>query len=120
MTFAAVTGEDRYREAAERALAGTVSIGTQVPRFAGRALAVAELSLSGPAEIAIVGESPELRRAAVAGAPWGTPIVSGEPNTDIPLMWGRTLVEGRPAAYVCRNFACDLPVSDPAGLRIGT
>jgi hypothetical protein len=117
VTFAAVTGEDRYREAAERALAGTVSIGSQVPRFAGRALAVAELMLSGPAEIAIVGESPELRRAAVDRAPWGTPVVAGPPGTDIPLMHGRALVDGEPAAYVCRNFTCRRPVTDPGALR---
>jgi hypothetical protein len=118
VTFAAVTGEHRYREAAERALAGTVSIGTQVPRFAGRALAVAELTLSGPAEIAIVGESPELRRAAVAAAAWGTPVVAGPSGTEIPLMHGRTLVDGKPAAYVCRNFACQIPATDPSDFTV--
>ena len=27
---------------------------------------------------------------------------------------GRTQLDGRPAAYVCENFACQLPVNDPS------
>jgi uncharacterized protein YyaL (SSP411 family) len=33
--------------------------------------------------------------------------------TDLPLLKGKTLSSGKPAAYVCRNYACDAPVSDP-------
>jgi uncharacterized protein YyaL (SSP411 family) len=35
----------------------------------------------------------------------------------VPLLVGRGLVDGTAAAYVCRNFACQLPVTDPAALR---
>jgi uncharacterized protein YyaL (SSP411 family) len=35
----------------------------------------------------------------------------------VPLLAGRDLVDGAAAAYVCRNFACQLPVTDPAVLR---
>jgi len=34
----------------------------------------------------------------------------------IPLLAGREAVGGKPTAYVCRNYACDLPVTDRAGL----
>ena len=33
-----------------------------------------------------------------------------------PLLADRTLLDGRPAAYVCENFTCKLPVADPAQL----
>lgn len=34
----------------------------------------------------------------------------------IPLLSGRTLVDGKAAAYVCRNFTCGLPVTSPENL----
>ncbi|MBB2985175.1 hypothetical protein FHW15_000311 [Terracoccus luteus] len=47
----------------------------------------------------------------------GLVLVHGEPDSPgIPLLEGRPLVDGEPAAYVCRGFVCDRPVTDPAEL----
>jgi hypothetical protein len=35
----------------------------------------------------------------------------------IPLLTGKTLVEGKPAAYVCENYACQRPVTTPEALE---
>ncbi len=35
----------------------------------------------------------------------------------VPLLEERLLVGGRPAAYLCRGFACEAPATDPEGLR---
>ena len=35
----------------------------------------------------------------------------------IPLLADRVAIDGRPTAYVCRGFACRLPVGDAAALR---
>ncbi len=34
----------------------------------------------------------------------------------IPLLAGRGMVGGSPTAYVCRNYVCNLPVTQPADL----
>jgi uncharacterized protein YyaL (SSP411 family) len=36
--------------------------------------------------------------------------------SDLPLLAGKTLSGGKPTAYVCRNYVCDAPMTDPASL----
>ncbi|MFC9690247.1 thioredoxin domain-containing protein [Kribbella sp. NPDC056951] len=115
--LAGLTGSVRYETAAEQALSASAAIANRAPRFAGRALAVAETLAAGPLEIAIAGRSPELLQVAFTSAPWGTAIVQGAPGLAVPLMDGRSLVADRPAAYVCRKFTCRLPVPEPGALR---
>jgi hypothetical protein len=58
--------------------------------------------------------------AAVRDVSPGAAVVAGDPadptSSSIPLLAGRPLVHGRPAAYVCRGFVCERPVTDPVGL----
>ena len=119
VAFAAVTGEHRYREAAEVALGSAAAVARQAPRFAGWSLAAAEAMLAGPSEVAVVGPRPdrdELHRAALRLTSPGAVVVAGDVGTDVPLFEGKTEVDGKPAVYVCRNFACRLPVTDPTAL----
>ncbi|HLI39655.1 MAG TPA: hypothetical protein VKV80_20280, partial [Streptosporangiaceae bacterium] len=93
------------------------------PRAAGSGLAVAEALLAGPPEVAIVGQpgderTRELHRTALLAAPPGTVIAIGDgQQAAVPLLEGRGLVGGAPAAYVCRNFTCQRPVTEPDRLR---
>jgi hypothetical protein len=125
LTFAALTGSSAHREAAERALAGYDALVARAPRFTGWALAVGEAAASGPAEVAVVGPADDPRTralylAAVRDASPGAAVVAGDPadpaSSSVPLLAGRPLVDGRPAAYVCRGFVCERPVTDPVGL----
>ena len=52
---AALTGEGRYRTAAEEALATVAGLAERAPRFAGWSLAAAVTMLDGPLEVAVVG-----------------------------------------------------------------
>jgi hypothetical protein len=48
----------------------------------------------------------------VAGVAGGAVVLAGEPDlVGAPLLAGRPLVAGGPAAYVCRGFVCDRPVT---------
>jgi uncharacterized protein YyaL (SSP411 family) len=119
VAFAAVTGEHRYREAAEAGLASTAAVARQAPRFAGWSLAAAEAMLAGPAEVAVVGPRPDrddLHRAALRLTTPGAVVVAADAGTPLALFEGRTEVDGKPAAYVCRDFVCRMPVTDPDAL----
>ncbi len=122
-TYAALTGSGRHRQAAEEALATTRALAERAPRFAGWSLAAAEAMLDGPLEIAVVGTAGPERDALEDRArrvPGAVVVVSDGPRDDIPLLTGRTTVDGRPAAYVCRHQVCERPVTDPADLQAGT
>ncbi|MEO5852373.1 MAG: thioredoxin domain-containing protein [Nocardioides sp.] len=121
VTYAALTGSARHREAAEQALGTTAPLAEHAPRFAGWSLAAAVALLDGPREIAVVGP-PGRDRDALEAAARRDPtavvvVVEEDPGDDrIPLLTGRTTVDGAPAAYVCRHHVCERPVTDPADL----
>ena len=122
LTSAALTGQERHRRAVEDALRVVDAIAARAPRFAGWGLAVAQALVSGPLEVAVVGPADDdrtarLHRAALAGTAPGLVVAVGTPGADgVPLLRHRGLVQGRPAAYVCRGFVCDAPTTDPAAL----
>ncbi|MFF4171217.1 thioredoxin domain-containing protein [Streptomyces sp. NPDC001744] len=125
LSYAAHTGSEPHRAAAEGALGVVGALGPRAPRFIGWGLAVAEALLDGPREIAVVGAPGdeafrELRRTALLATAPGAVLAAGDPGSEeFPLLRDRPLVDGRATAYVCRRFACDAPVTDPAGLRRG-
>ncbi|HEX2773768.1 MAG TPA: hypothetical protein VHN18_15230, partial [Micromonosporaceae bacterium] len=114
VSYSALTGQPRYREAAERALATVAPIVSRHARFTGYAATVGEALLSGPYEIAVVTREPvgdPLVVAAYRHAPPGAVIVAGVPDQPgVPLLADRRLLDGNSAAYVCRGFVCDRPV----------
>ncbi|MET7971982.1 thioredoxin domain-containing protein [Streptomyces mirabilis] len=123
LSYAAQTGAEPHRTAAERALGVVKALGPRAPRFIGWGLAVAEALLDGPREVAVVGPeghplTKALHRSALLGTAPGAVVAVGTPESDeLPLLADRPLVQGEPAAYVCRNFTCDAPTTDPERLR---
>ncbi|MFJ5674226.1 thioredoxin domain-containing protein [Streptomyces sp. NPDC093097] len=125
LSYAALTGSALHRDAAERALGIVTALGGRAPRFIGWGLAVAEAALDGPREIAVVGPADDpatraLHRAALLGTAPGAVVALGAPGADaaaeVPLLMARPLVDGAPAAYVCRHFTCERPTTDPEEL----
>ncbi len=117
LTYAALTGSESHRAAATAALATFAPLLPRFTRFAGWAAAVGEAVLAGPAEVAVVGPSGpdrDVLESVARRAPAGSVVVAvGSPARQAwtPLLAGRPLVDGRAAAYVCRGFVCERPVT---------
>ncbi|TMR21654.1 thioredoxin domain-containing protein [Nonomuraea turkmeniaca] len=138
LSYGALTGSARHREAAYAAL-GTVSVLSRGhARFAGWGLAVARAALNGPVEVAVVGPPDDPRTAALhrealladvpglvvalgagdsaARGAAGDPLVHGG-EVFPALLEGRGTVGDAPAAYVCRGFTCRMPVTTVDALK---
>jgi uncharacterized protein YyaL (SSP411 family) len=125
LRLSALTGDSRYREAAERALTTITPYTARYPTGFAMWLQAIDLALAPVAEVAIVGDPDQDSTKALLSevrrgyAPNRVVALRAAENaaTAVPLLEDRLLVNGRPAAYVCRRFACRLPVTDPEALR---
>lgn len=122
LSYAAHTGSQAHRAVAEGALGVVKALGPRAPRFTGWGLAVAEALLDGPREVAVVGPQDdaatrELHRTALLSQAPGAVVAVGEPDSEeFPLLRDRPLVDGSPAAFVCKHFVCDAPTVDASVL----
>jgi uncharacterized protein YyaL (SSP411 family) len=113
-----------FRDAASRAVnAYGVAIDRQ-PRAFPTSLLVLDFLRKGTVEIALVGEPSDIRTKALESVLATTFLPrrviargDGVTSTTHPLLRGKAPVNGAPAVYVCRNYACDLPITDPEVLR---
>jgi uncharacterized protein YyaL (SSP411 family) len=112
----ALTGDGRWRDAADEALAGVAELARRAPRFAGWSLAAVQALVAGAPEIAVVGPTgaprDDLERQARRW-PGAVVAVADGPRDGVLLLAGREAVGGEPAAYVCRGNVCDRPVVSP-------
>ena len=119
LKLAHLTGDDKYERFASTVLRLSSSQIKRHPQGFGRALAAIEFHLSPVKEVALVGDDVrELEREL-----WSrylpnkvVAIAKAANSADIPLLQDRSRVEERPTAYVCENFVCSRPVTDPSEL----
>ena len=120
----ALTGEGRYRDAAARAVGSVGELLARYPTGFAQWLVALDFAHAAVAEVALVGTQDEAGTAALAAAtalPYRPSLVlagSAHPEqSSVPLLRHRTRRDGRATAYVCRGFACRLPVTDAAALE---
>ncbi|MDF0651217.1 MAG: aldo/keto reductase [Nitrospira sp.] len=97
---------------------------TRYPRAFAKSLAVVDFLTEGPVELAIVGDASQdnvrALREAVARCYLPNRIVAtgslGQP-TSLPLLRDRPTVSGQPTLYICRNYTCRQPITDPRSVR---
>ncbi|MFU8839604.1 MAG: thioredoxin domain-containing protein [Nitriliruptoraceae bacterium] len=122
LRLAGLTGDLAWRRHAEQALRLVQPLAADAPTGAGWALRQLEAVAAGPREVVIVGPAGPDRDALAATAraragPGTTVLVVGDDHADgVPVLAGRRSIDGRPAAYVCRELTCDRPVTEAASL----
>ncbi|HKO31294.1 MAG TPA: aldo/keto reductase, partial [Nitrospiraceae bacterium] len=108
----------------EAAIGGIRAYGRQIaryPRAFAKSLAAVDLLTEGPIELAFIGapNDPGMEALQLAvreeflphrviASSDGAGTLSGHP-----LLVGKGLVEGKAALYICRNFSCQRPLTDP-------
>ena len=120
-------GEPRYETMALKALRPMADLMRRYPTGFARYLSALDFHLGPATEIALVwrdagaGElvkplldevfSRYLPNRIVAGAPEGAAAATG-----LPLLAERPVIDGKPTAYICRRYVCQMPVTAPQEL----
>jgi uncharacterized protein YyaL (SSP411 family) len=118
LRLARIYGDDELEQRAVGVFRLVHTMLTRAPSAVGHALCALDLHFSPPREVAIVGpRESEIARAALARFDPNAVIAFGPANS-IPLLEGKSLVDGKAAVYVCERFACRAPVTEPSELAV--
>lgn len=124
LRLAAYTADARYSSAAEQVLARVQASAARYPTAFAQTLQALDFYASAPAEVALVGPLQDAGMAellAELSEPYRPhqvlALLQPLAGSAIPLLHGRVQLGGQATAYVCRNFACQLPVTTRAALH---
>ncbi len=121
LELTAYTGNPDTTDAAHASLRLLTAALREYPQAFGEALNAADMLINGIAEIAIVGSPDSTATQAlidVAQQPYRPNAITAlaaqnvEGEANIPLLSYRVMRGGAPTVYVCRNFACQMPVTE--------
>ena len=126
LRLAIITGDSAYERVAAAGLRSARELMTRFPAGAGQWLCALDSYLTPTREVAIIGDPDEQatqvlhaevfrhyipNRVLLGGALPGSGGLE-----ELPLMQGREMIDGRATAYVCENYVCKLPVTEPQAL----
>ncbi len=111
---------DDWRQAATDAIRAYGRQMTRYPRAFAKSLAVVDFLTEGPVELAFIGDAVQgalssLRQAVAHCYLPNRIIATSSPSTpsSLPLLKNRPSVSGLPTLYICRDYACRQPITDP-------
>ena len=125
LRLAVIIGDGDMERKASGALRSVRQLMMTFPTAAGHWLGALDFYLSRPKEIVIVGERGDTDTDKLLGEVFGRYMPNrvlvgakdGDDSPDgLPLLVERYKVDGRATAYVCENYVCQLPVTDPRAL----
>ena len=86
------------------------------PSSFGRMLAAADFLLGPSQELALVGQ-PDAFLKLIRRRHLPRTVIAAGDTTRVPLLRNRGLVDGRPTAYLCENYVCREPTTEPSVLE---
>jgi uncharacterized protein YyaL (SSP411 family) len=125
LRLAVLTGDSRYETCALAALRPLADLMGRHPTAFGRFLCAHDFNVGPRVEVAVLmppGDAAQPLMAELFGRYLPNRVTAGARDDDaaavagLPLLEGRHAIGGRATAFVCRNYACDLPATDPATL----
>ncbi len=129
LRLARLTGDQDHPAKAEKTLSLFLSHAARAPRGFARLLSAVDFYVGPSREIVISGRAEDARTARLLAAVRGcylpnavvalvdpTSASAGAAVKALPLLDSRLLVDGKPAAYVCENYACKAPVTSADAL----
>jgi uncharacterized protein YyaL (SSP411 family) len=133
LRLAIITGNTEYTAKAAAPLRALRDLMGRAPAGTGHWLGALDFYVSIPKEIAVIGPRKDTSTQALLDTVFGRYLVNkvvvgadstpdavdlgaGALSAVLPLLEGRGLIDGKPTAYVCQNYACQLPVTDPEAL----
>jgi uncharacterized protein YyaL (SSP411 family) len=117
LRLAALTGEHEYERRAVSVLRLLHALAPRHPQAFGHLLQALDFHFARVKEVALVGEDTAPLERVVRAAFRPHLVLAGGRSDGVPLLQDRDPVNGRAAAYVCENFTCRMPVTEPAELE---
>src|SRR3954454_5767733 len=117
LRLAALTGEHDYEQRAVAVFRLLHRVAFKHPQAFAHLLQAMDFHFASVREVALVGEELRPLERAVRSRFRPHIVLAGGAADGVPLLEGRTPVDGRAAAYVCERFACKQPVTEPAELE---
>lgn len=122
LRLAVIAGDGDMERRASGALRSVRQLMMTFPTAAGHWLGALDFYLSKPREIVVVGERGEEDTVGLLAEVHKSYIPNrvmlgveddGQVSAGLPLLEGRQKIDGAATAYVCENYVCQLPVTDP-------
>ena len=122
LRLAVITGDSKFEQRAVTTLRSVRELMTKFPTGAGHWLCALDFYLSVHKEVAVIGDRDDPDTEALVSEVYRhflpNRVLLGRNDGDtglsgVPLLEERDKVDGRPTAYVCQNYVCQLPATDP-------
>jgi uncharacterized protein YyaL (SSP411 family) len=119
LRLAFLSGNTEYRNKAEKLIQLYLPYAKKIPEQFANLLCACDFYLANPVEIALLADTAggakfiqAIGRIYLPNKIMLVSSESGGEKFESPLLEGRALIDSKSTVYICRNYACDAPITD--------